>query len=384
MTITDTTTRANLTEISLPSIVLILGALTIIRVVALQFSVVDLFFDEAQYWAWSQELAAGYFSKPPLLAWIIAERTPCAGQAKPASALRRRSMYFATCLGIYAIAHELYDARVAGWSALTFALGTGLVFSARIISTDVPLILCWVIALLAYVKLLRGPDWRWAIVFGLALGFGLLAKYAMIYFILCAVCAAVVDRNARAVWTHPPIMDRAGGRGGSHRSEYLLEHRERSRHAEAYRRQCHRQRFHLHAAICLRISRIAVCGGRAAGLRGLHFYLDLFPRYRRCSGGSPDARPLRSLPLALIVALSFVRQTHGNWAALAMPAMTILAIAWWLRTERWRWLAASLVLGVVAPDCAADRRCQRLSHCHSLRWGRNRMFTADAGLARTR
>ena len=50
----------------------ILVVLTAIRLVALKYSVVDLFFDEAQYWAWSRELAFGYFSKPPLLAWTIA------------------------------------------------------------------------------------------------------------------------------------------------------------------------------------------------------------------------------------------------------------------------------------------------------------------------
>ena len=65
-------------------------------------------------------------------------------------------------------------------------VATGLSFSARIISTDVPLLLLWAVALLAYVKLLRGPDYRWATVLGLALGFGMLAKYAMVYFVLCA------------------------------------------------------------------------------------------------------------------------------------------------------------------------------------------------------
>jgi hypothetical protein len=50
----------------------ILAALTVMRLIGLKFSVVDMFFDEAQYWAWSREPAFGYFSKPPLLAWIIA------------------------------------------------------------------------------------------------------------------------------------------------------------------------------------------------------------------------------------------------------------------------------------------------------------------------
>src|SRR5262249_59644510 len=51
---------------------LIVFALAIVRLVALRFSTVDLFFDESQYWSWSREPALGYFSKPPLLAWLIA------------------------------------------------------------------------------------------------------------------------------------------------------------------------------------------------------------------------------------------------------------------------------------------------------------------------
>src|SRR5437870_5283804 len=56
--------------------VVILAALTVVRLIGLKFSLVDLFFDESQYWAWSRELAFGYFSKPPLLAWIIAAAEP--------------------------------------------------------------------------------------------------------------------------------------------------------------------------------------------------------------------------------------------------------------------------------------------------------------------
>jgi lipid A 4'-phosphatase len=48
------------------------GTLTIARLAALTFSVVDLSPDEARYWAWAQMPAVGYFSKPPLIAWIIA------------------------------------------------------------------------------------------------------------------------------------------------------------------------------------------------------------------------------------------------------------------------------------------------------------------------
>ncbi len=178
--LTDTASRARV----VPSFGLALGlvgALTLIRLIGLKFSVVDLFFDEAQYWAWSRELAFGYFSKPPLLAWAIAAAERVCGSSEACIRAPAPIFYFGTSMLVYAVARQLYDARVAFYAALSTALATGAVFSARIVSTDVPLLFFWALALLAYVKLLAGAGARWAVVLGIALGLGLMAKYAMIY-----------------------------------------------------------------------------------------------------------------------------------------------------------------------------------------------------------
>src|SRR5262249_58302909 len=156
----------------------------LIRLAGLTFSTVDLFFDEAQYWAWSREPAFGYFSKPPLLAWTIALAEHVCGSSEACIRAPVPILYFGTSLLVYAVARQLYDTQVAFYAALTTALATGAAFSARIISTDVPLLFFWALALLAYVKLLAGGGTRWSILLGLALGLGLMAKYAMIYFVL--------------------------------------------------------------------------------------------------------------------------------------------------------------------------------------------------------
>src|SRR5438034_8281157 len=175
----------------------ILAMLTVIRLVGLKLSVVDLFFDEAQYWTWSRELAFGYFSKPPLLAWAIAAAERLCGSSEACIRAPAPIFYFGTSLLVYAVARLLYDARVAFFSALSMALATGVVFSARIMSTDVPLMFFWALALLAYVKLLEQPKLSWSLVLGLALGLGLLAKYAMVYFLLGVGLAALLDEDAR-------------------------------------------------------------------------------------------------------------------------------------------------------------------------------------------
>ena len=72
-------------------------------------------------------------------------------------------------------------------------------FSTRIISTDVPLLFFWAVALLAY---LQAPA-RAGLALGRrcwasSLGFGLLAKYAMIYFVLGAIVRRACSTAMRA------------------------------------------------------------------------------------------------------------------------------------------------------------------------------------------
>ncbi len=194
----DTAPRS-LTERRFAVCLLILVALTVVRLIGLTYSEVDLFFDESQYWAWSRELAFGYFSKPPLLAWVIAGAEAICGSAEACIRAPSPVLYLGSCLVSYAIAKALYDEATAFWAALLFAFTAGVAFSSRIISTDVPMLFFWALALLAYVKLLQGGDWRWGVVLGVSFGLGMLAKYAMIYFLLGIAAAAVIDRDARAL-----------------------------------------------------------------------------------------------------------------------------------------------------------------------------------------
>src|SRR4051812_22989027 len=49
---------------------LLLAAITAARLVWLVVQPADLYPDEAQYWFWAQHPAFGYYSKPPLIAWL--------------------------------------------------------------------------------------------------------------------------------------------------------------------------------------------------------------------------------------------------------------------------------------------------------------------------
>jgi 4-amino-4-deoxy-L-arabinose transferase-like glycosyltransferase len=176
-----------------------LAALTAFRLVALTLSRTDLFFDEAQYWFWSRELAFGYYSKPPLIAWIIRAATEVCGMGEACIRAPSPLIHAATAMVIYAMGRELYDPRVGFWSGLVYATLPGVSFSSGIISTDVPLLFCVALGLLALIKMQASPSWGWALLLGLAIGLGLNAKYAMSYFLLCLAIWAVATRPGRAL-----------------------------------------------------------------------------------------------------------------------------------------------------------------------------------------
>src|SRR5262245_32630507 len=166
-------------ELALIALLVLLLAL---RLIANAFSVTGLVFDEAQYWSWSRELDLGYFSKPPLLAWLIRGTSELCGQDE--ACLRSFPPVLSTIAAyfVFLTGRALYGMHVAVWSAIIFATLPLTAFLVTSITTDVPLLLFWSIALYAWTMLIGRKNVAWAVALGFTIGIGLLAKYAMIYF----------------------------------------------------------------------------------------------------------------------------------------------------------------------------------------------------------
>lgn len=339
----DTSTRLFAPSLALTAA--LLAAPTVIRYIGLHYSVVDLFFDESQYWSWSRDLAFGYFSKPPLLAWIIASSSAVCGDGESCVRAASPILYFGASLTIYAIADELYDARTAFWSALTFTLLPGVVFSSRIISTDVPLLFCWALALLAWVKLLRAADWRWALVLGFAIGAGMLAKYAMAYFLAGGAIAALFDRASRdcllrrQTWAalalallilSPNVL------WNMMNGFVTLKHTGDNIQGSG-----------------LKLSPLGALEflGTQFGVVGPLLFGGVLVAFVRSGAVTREDRLMLAfaLPsLAAVTALGFFRNVNANWAAAAFVSATIVVVAIWVREERMRLLGATLAIGLIA------------------------------------
>jgi hypothetical protein len=325
----------------------VLVAVTALRLVGLHYSTLDLYVDEAQYWIWSRELAFGYESKPPLIAWIISAATQVCGDAEACVRAPAPIIYLASSLVIYALARALYDARVAFWAALSFGLAIGVAFSARIISTDLPLLCCWALALLAYVKLLSSHRWRWAILLGASIGLGLLAKYAMIYFLLGVALAAALDRDAWRLlgtarfWLAIAVAALVIAPNLAWNFEHRL----------ATFQQTHDNI--MSDGLNLDAVRALAFIGSQFGILGPILFAVLLAAIALV-GSSKITRADRLMiafaipPLALITAIGLVSHANANWAVTSFISGTVVAVALLVRRRAWKWLAASIACGVIA------------------------------------
>jgi hypothetical protein len=322
----------------------IVAAITALRLVWLALQPADLFPDEAQYWVWSQSLALGYYSKPPLVAWLIALTTGLFGDSEFAVRLSAPLLHAGAAVFVYGIGARLYDQRVGFWSALTYASLPGVSVSAFIISTDAPLLLFWAAALYAFVRAREEGGRGWWVTIGMAAGLGLLAKYAMVYWLLSALGFVLVFPAERRHLR--PLLAAAGIAlliylpnfwwNWSNGFVSYLHTRDNAALSGPL--------FHPDAFIEFCASQFGVFGPLLfAGL------ILLIATWRGLA--EPRARLLAAfiLPtLAMMLGVSLLSRAHANWAAPTYVAATVLVVAWALQ-RGWRGLiAVSIALHLAA------------------------------------
>ncbi|HEY7978086.1 MAG TPA: glycosyltransferase family 39 protein [Rhizomicrobium sp.] len=305
----------------------LIAAITAARVAVLLLSPLDLYPDEAQYWWWSQNLDWGYFSKPPMIGWVIWLTTAIFGDAEWAIRIGSPLLHALTAMLVFGIARRCFDARIGMFSAIAYLTTPGASYSSGLISTDVPLLFFWATALYAFMRAMDDPRWRWAVLGGIAFGLGLEAKYAMFYFLLCAGFAALFSPKARKV-----VLS---GRGVAILVIGLLlllpnvlwnaaHHFPTVAHTESNADWGH-ARYSL--------ADTAEFIGGQFGVFGPLLMVGVLLMFWKLARG-PE-RPQGGLvlaafcapPLILIVVQSFISEANANWAATAYVAATPLAVA---------------------------------------------------------
>ncbi len=318
-----------------------LGALLAIRLLALALNRTDLFFDEAQYWTWSLEPAFGYYSKPPLIAWTIALASGVCGASEFCIRLPSPLMHTATAAIVFALGARLYGPRTGFLAAVVFATLPGISLSAGIISTDVPLLMCWAMALAGFAALIDDRTAGWpALLLGAGIGLGLNAKYAMAYFALCAAIYIAMTPARR--WL---LRDKRLWLGLA-LGILLIVPNLAWNATNSFATFAHTADNAKWGGPLLHPGKALEFFAAQFGVFGPILFAALIAicwRWWRTGIDEPDRLLLAfCLPIILIVtAQAFLSRAHANWAAPAYVSATLLVVANLERAADRRWLTSS-------------------------------------------
>jgi hypothetical protein len=182
---------------------LAIAALVVLRLVVVMASPLEIGPDEAQYWRWSRTLDFGYYSKPPLIAWVIALSTAVFGDAEWAIRFFSPVLHGATAFFLFLLSRRIFDAAIGAWAAAIYLLMPGVWLSSTLMSTDVVLLPAWAASLYFLWRMRDSPTLANAAMAGAAIGLAMLAKYAALYLLAGAGLAAIFDKEMRKAVLSP-------------------------------------------------------------------------------------------------------------------------------------------------------------------------------------
>lgn len=163
----------------------------------LYLGVFDLAGDEAQYWDWSRRLDLCYYSKPPMVAYVIDIFASAGGNNE--TAIRSAAMLLsAGALAlVYALTLRIARSERAALVAAVAALAMPATWAgSALITIDPILVFFWLLAMYAFHRAVAGDRGMWALT-GAALGLGMLAKFTMAVLLLSfALYLLLVDRRS--------------------------------------------------------------------------------------------------------------------------------------------------------------------------------------------
>ena len=194
--------------------VLIILATTLIRFWFVYSGQTNLYTDEAQYWDWSRTLQLSYYSKGPLIAYVIRFWTKIFGSTELGVRFGAVINTFLMQLIIFwGLARMWSMPKLAFWSLVVANTMPLFITAGVLMTTDNLLILFWLIAFFNFYYLLTWPlqglplhghkpsqDGHKIlcpyIILALALALGILAKYTMLLFVpLSLACAWYAGRK---------------------------------------------------------------------------------------------------------------------------------------------------------------------------------------------
>ncbi|MFQ5901936.1 MAG: glycosyltransferase family 39 protein [Thermodesulfobacteriota bacterium] len=163
---------------------LLVAGAVLFRISYILWGPLDLSPDETHYWEWSRRLALSYYSKGPAIAYIIRFFTSVIGDSE--LGVRIGAVFISSLLTIliYLFAKKLFKSEKTAFFAALLPNITPIFSAGSILmTTDMPLLLLWGLALYTFYSALEEDKTLYWLLCGISIGLGLLSKYtmAMIY-----------------------------------------------------------------------------------------------------------------------------------------------------------------------------------------------------------
>ncbi len=341
--------------------VLFLSVLLVARLFVLLVSNVDLYADEAQYWRWSTDPDWGYYSKPPMIAWVIGLSTTLFGDSEWAVRLPAPFAHTIAAFALFLLGRQIDSPRTGTLAALGYALMPGVIVSSTVISTDGVLLPLFSLALWLLFRLREGKSgWVGALALGACIGAGFLAKYAMLYFAVGLAITVLLDpptRRAIASAKGAAALVLAGLIVAPHIAWNAANDFSTVGHT-VDNANLGGELINPENLLKFFLDQMGVFG--PVGFLALLFGLAMILPGRAGEARKRDHWLLAFiLPVLLIIAFqAFLSRAHANWAATAYPAASVLVASWLAHASANRslWWVIAAISGLAAlltPDISA-------------------------------
>ncbi len=162
--------------------------------------------DTAKYWEWSRHLALGYYTKPPLIAYIIAGVTALTGAQDHALKGVALLIHAGTLAVFFVFVRRITHSERAALLAVVFSMCMPESWLApTLLLTDRPLAFFWVLAMYLFHRALAGERAMWAAA-GAALGLAMLSKYTAALLVLAFFLYLLLRRRSVLRTAGPWLM----------------------------------------------------------------------------------------------------------------------------------------------------------------------------------
>ncbi len=184
--------------------------ISLFRIYFILHAPIDLSPDEAHYWEWSRRLDLSYYSKGPMIAYLIAFSTWIFGDNPFGVRILAVVCSLLSSIFIYRIGTKIFNEKVGYMSGVLFQLIPLFSIFGVIFTIDSPFILFWIISMYLFLMAIEGKKSYWLLL-GVSIGLGLLTKYTMAFFYICMIFyllkkednSSALIQNIRKIFKNP-------------------------------------------------------------------------------------------------------------------------------------------------------------------------------------